>query len=128
MSPGAKRYTRDMVAAYALYAVVLFATRHALKSFEPPLWGAVALSLAPALSVILVARAILRFSRSWDELQTRIVMEAALIAACVVGFGSFAWGFLEGDVGAPRLPTVWIMPALFAVYGLAAVFVARKYR
>lgn len=128
MTPAAKRYVRDLSFALAVYAIFLFGTRFALRAFEPPVGIAVILSLAPALGVVLMARAILIFSRSWDELQTRIVMEATVASASLVGFGSFAWGFLEGDVGAPRLPTIWIMPALFAVYGVAAFIVSRKYR
>ena len=74
-------------------------------------------------------RAYLTVLGKMDELQRRIQSEAILIAAGVVGFGSFAYGFLEGAKVLPSIPgaLLWILPAMIAVWGLALPYVSRRY-
>jgi len=51
-----------------------------------------------------------------------------VISATVVGLTSFAYGLLESYADVPSIPMVWIMPALFGVYGLAQCFVIWRYK
>lgn len=128
MSRPVLRYRRDLAIGFVLYAIALFASNLIADHVAMPRPLLIILALSPMLPVILVFRAIFVFAASWDELQRRIALEALLSATLVVGSGSFAWGFIEGIEGMPRLPAIWIMPSLFAAYGIALFFVARRYR
>jgi len=126
---GAPRiYRRDFGLAMALYAVAVIGAPTIIRHFglERPL--DVIVALLPVLPVLLALRAIITFSRSWDELQRRIASEAMLVSGLVVGMGSFAWGFIETLPGLPHLPAIWILPSILAIYGLARTVIARRYR
>jgi len=86
----------------------------------------------PLLPVVLVIRAIVRVIRDQDELERRIDLEAIAIAAMSTGFGHFSFGFLlNADIGleiAPAFMAIWVMPCLFASYGMAKLLVVRRYR
>jgi hypothetical protein len=129
-SPAAfKQYRRDFLIATVLYTVVLFASVSVLQRMELPKWAVVLVALAPVAPVALMLRAYLTVLGKMDELQRRIQSEAILIAAGVVGFGSFAYGFLEGANVLPSIPgaLLWILPAMIAVWGVALPYVSRRY-
>lgn len=123
-----RRYLRDLAVALLIYMLLLFGSRYALTIWQGPLPVRVVLSLSPVLGFTLMIRAMYIFIDTWDELKRRFVMEASVITIMTVAFGTIAWGFLEGDVGAPRLPTIWIMPILFAVFGISLFIVKRRYQ
>lgn len=58
--------------------------------------------------------ALVVFSRSWDELQRRILLESFLIAGWGVALASFGWGWLSIGAGVPALHAIWILSALLA--------------
>jgi hypothetical protein len=124
-----KQYRREFLIATGLYAAVLFASVSVLQRMELPKWAVVFVALAPVVPVVLMLRAYLTVLGKMDELQRRIQSEAILIAAGVVGFGSFAYGFLEGAKVLPSIPgaLLWILPAMIAVWGLALPYVSRRY-
>ncbi|MCK0070122.1 MULTISPECIES: hypothetical protein [Kordiimonas] len=126
MTTPAKKYMKSMVLAFSAYAFILIGVNIALKQIEFPQWQQIILALLPMFPVFLVLRAALEFSRSWDELQRKKAMEATLISFLLVGFSTFAYGFLEG-IGFPKLPIIWVMPMMMGVQGLAQAYVARKY-
>ena len=68
------------------------------------------------------------FVRSMDEFHRRVISEATLIAAIVVGLGTFTYGFIQGALDWPDIPTIWIMPSLIAVQGVATFIVRRWYQ
>lgn len=127
MRPPEKRYLKETILAFTVYGVAVFGTDALLANgnLSPP--EGAALALAPMLPVLLFGKAVLTFYRTLDELQRKVVAEAVVAAACVVGFGSFAWGWLELRLTVPVLPTVWVMPALLAVFGIALPIVSRRY-
>lgn len=127
MTPAAKTYLRDFGLAILLYGLAILGVNLVAEAIEMPRAALIALALLPVLPALLALRAVLVFSRSWDELQRRKTLEATLVSFLVVGFGSFAWGFAEGVPGIPRLPAIWILPALIGVQGLAQIFVAKRY-
>lgn len=129
MNDAAKAYFRNMVLAFTTYGMILYGVNHYLtgSGADEPQWLQAMLALLPMLPVVLVLKSVLVFSRSWDEFQRKKAMESVLIAFFVVGFGTFAYGFLEG-VGFPRLDIIWVMPMLIAVQGLALGFVAWRYQ
>lgn len=129
MTSPAKHYKRSLLVAFTTYAAALFGVNYYLSGAGAhlPQWQMALFALIPMAPIYLFARAVYIFSRSWDELQHRKAMDAVLIAFITVGFGTFAYGFLEG-VGFPKLETIWILPMLLAVQGIAQIFVAVKYQ
>lgn len=127
MRPPERRYLKETILAFTLYGVTVFATDALLANVNLSPAEGTALALAPMLPMLLFGKAMLRFYRTLDELQRKVVADAVVASACIVGFGSFAWGWLELRMGVPALPTVWVTPALFAVFGIALPVVSRRY-
>lgn len=127
MNTAAKKYAKDLIIAFSVYAAVLFSVNTFISGAELPQWQQALLVLLPMIPVLMFARAVFVFSRAWDELQYRKAMDATLVAFVLVGFGTFAYGFLEG-VGFPKLNIIWVLPLLLGVQGVAQIFVARKYQ
>lgn len=88
----------------------------------------VAIALLPILPALYILFLIVKGYRRQDELQQRIVGEALTYSFCVVGFGSFAYGFLEEGLNYPHLPTIYIFPLLIMVYGAARFLIQRRYQ
>jgi hypothetical protein len=123
-----RRYTRDMGVAAALYTAFVLGGGFAIDGLELPRWAVIALAVAPLFPALLMLRAYLIFLNQIDEFQRRIQTDAMLCSAAVVGFGSFAYGFLESWAGFPDLPLVWILPALIAVWSFAAAVLRMRYK
>lgn len=126
MKPAAKKYKWDTIISFSLYAVILFSVNSYINTSNAGGVLAAGLALLPIAPILYFARALIEFSRSWDELQRQIAFEATVVALFIVGIGSFTYGFLEG-VGFPALDTIWIMPMLIAVQGIAMFLVRGKY-
>jgi hypothetical protein len=126
----AREYMRDMGLAGAAYVGFVFATVYTIRHFDPPQWAAIMLALLPVAPVLFMVRAYLRFVRRLDEFQRRVQSESILIAAGVVGFGSLTYGFLQSFAGFPVIedPLMWVFPALCVVWGVAQIFVRRRYQ
>lgn len=127
MRPAEKRYLKRTLLAFGLYGAVIYATDSLLVNGNLSPAEATAFALAPMLPVLLFVKAMLGFYRTLDELQRKVVADAIVAATCVVGFSSLAWGWLEIRMAVPMLPTIWVMPALFAVFGIALPVVSRRY-
>lgn len=125
---GARRYRREMAIASALYVGAVLGSAFVIRNVEVPRWAIVVLSVLPIAPALLGLRAYLTFWRSMDEFQQRLQSEAITIAAAVVAFSSFAYGFLEEWADFPHLPLIWVLPAFCAVFGVAAAFVSRRYK
>jgi len=126
VKPAVKNYTRNLLLAIASYGFMLFGINSYLANNDVPQWAQAILALLPMLPVLVVLKTVVVFSRSWDELQRKQATEAMLISFFVTGFGTFAYGFLEG-VGFPPLETIWVMPIMMGCYGAAQMFVVRRY-
>ena len=129
MMTAVKIYTRDMLMGFAAYGLVLFGVNSYLSGAGADLsqWLQAGLALLPMIPVLLVIRAVIIFARSWDELQRKKAMESVLVAFFLVGFGTFAYGFLEG-VGFPKMDIIWVMPLLIAAQSIALSIVSWTYR
>jgi hypothetical protein len=125
-----KEYARDMLIASLAYAGVLVASVFAVRRLEPPQWLAVVLALASAAPGLLMIRAYIRRFNRIDEFQRRVEMEAMLIAAAIVGFSSFTYGFIESFAHLAPMEgaLIWVFPALWFVFGIAQIFVRRRYQ
>ena len=128
MTAAAKRYLRWFLFWMMLYSVAVlgsFAVHERLELADPV---RLALALSPVLPALMALREFVILFRSLDEVQARIQSEAILIAAGVVGFTTFAWGFVELWMDWPRLPVILVLPALTAVWGVTLPFVSRRYQ
>jgi hypothetical protein len=123
-----RRYMGNMAVACVLYTIFVFAGAYATRIEGVPHWGLVLAALAPLLPALLMLRAYAIFLNGIDEFQRRVQTDAMLISAGVVGFGSFAYGFLEEWAGFPHLPLLWVFPALIGIWGLAACVLRLRYK
>lgn len=85
------------------------------------------LELLPAIPLFLALWAILRQYKRFDEFYQRIHSEAFALGALILGTGVMAWGFAE-NAGFPELSTIWIAPALIALWGICLPIVMRRYK
>ncbi|MEO7051432.1 MAG: hypothetical protein ABI128_07180 [Rhodanobacter sp.] len=123
-----RRYVRELFPAMAAYVLLLFVSLLLLKQMHAvPL--KIVIVLLPVLPVVFVVRAMVRVVLASDELERRLQLEAISIASMSVGLLSFAAAFLQG---AGLLPIenglMWVLPALFATYGMANWWVRRRFR
>jgi hypothetical protein len=128
MKAAGRRYARQMLTAAVIYSAFVFAGAYGVGHMELPRWAVIAASLAPLFPALLMLRAYATFLNRIDEFQRRIQTDAILIAAAIVGFGSFAYGFLEEWANFPHLPLIWVFPALIFFWGLAACIVRLRYK
>ena len=122
-----KRWAIDVAVAFAAYSVLVIGAPLVVEQDWPAVVRGV-LALAPMVPILYFVRALVAFYRSRDELQRRKMAEAAIVSVLVVGLSTFAWGWLELADLLPPLHSVWTLPALLAVYGIASFFVERRYR
>ena len=124
-----RRYLHEFLPAMAAYVVILLLSIWALKHAEATALR-VLLTLAPVVPVALAGRAIVRFVRDSDELQRRIMLEGAALAALVLTMGSFSLGLLVSAGLLPMradLALIMILPAYSGLYGLFAGLASRRY-
>lgn len=125
-----RRYIREFFPAMAAYVLLLFVSLVLLKHVHAvPVPLKVVIVLLPVLPVVFVVRAMVRLILASDELERRLQLEAISIASMSVGLLSFAAAFLRG---AGLLPIdnalMWVLPAMFAGYGMANWWVRRRFR
>ena len=126
-----KRYLREFIPAMTGYTVLIVVSGFlAPKTENLPL--RIVLAILPLLPVLLAIRAMVRVLRDQDELERRIDLESFAIAAMATGFGFFSFGLLLlADVGwqvRPGAVAIWVMPCLFASFGIAKLLVSLRYR
>lgn len=125
-----RRFMRAFFPAMAAYLIVLPASIVLLQRFAmaPPLKALVV--LLPVLPLLLVVRAMVIQLRGLDELQQRIQLQAMGITCGVVGTVTFALGFLQGAdlIAVHAGDLLWVLPGMFAVWGVSAAFISRGYR
>ena len=128
--PAGRRYLRALWPIMIGYSLTLFVSltlvRRGIESV--PLRALVA--VLPALPIVLLMRAALRYLREIDELQRRIETESIGIASLLVSVLYFAGGLLQKadvlhfDAAAVM---IWVFPLLCLVYGIAKLILARRY-
>lgn len=124
---GARRYRREVAISGVIYIALVFGGAFAISNLDLPRWAVIVLSLAPVAPALMMLRAYIAFTRSMDEFQRRLQSEALLVASAIVVFGSFAYGFLEEWADFPHVSLLWVFPAFCAAWGLASLFVRRRY-
>ncbi|KAA5804602.1 hypothetical protein F1654_00915 [Alkalicaulis satelles] len=128
MTPAAKRYSMRFIALMMIYSLAVVGVTYFLRQLDPSGPVRVMLALAPVLPALLALREFIIFWRAMDEVQARIHAESLLIAAGVVSFASFSWGFLESWADAPAISVIYVLPAMALVWGVAVIFVSRRFK
>jgi hypothetical protein len=126
MSFTSRRYLVEFGTAMAAYVVVLLACAWVLNTYPDGRWR-YAVAALPVLPVIGVLWAVQRAVARMDELQRRMQLEGAAFAAVGTGVLTFTYGFLEG-VGLPHLSYVWVLPLMFALWGVGSALAGRRFR
>src|SRR5918993_3870794 len=120
------RYHREMWPAMAAYVLTVLAWKRTLHLFEAT-WLRVLFALLPALCVLAVMRAFVRYVRASDELQRRIELEAGAIAGLLVSAAYLAAGFLQSAqlIAIPgKVAMLWVFPLLCFTYAITKVVIA----
>ncbi len=124
-----RRYMREFVPAMAGYIAVMLVWKRMLGALEMPLLR-VLIALLPALLLVWIMRAFVRYVRDCDELQRRIELESGAAAALLMSAAYMTLGFLQTaeliDIPS-KLAMLWVFPSLCFSYGVAKVFIARRY-
>jgi len=125
----ARRYQRDVGIAMSLYVGIMLFWKHLLDRIDAT-WLRVLVALAPALLICWVLRAFVIYVRDSDEMQRRIELESVAIAAMLMSAIYLAAGFLQSAdlIAVPaKVAMLWVFPSLCLLYGVAKVFVSRRY-
>lgn len=128
--PAGRRYLRALWPIMIGYSLSLFASIWLIKRgiVSVPLRALVA--VLPALPIVLLMRAALRYLREIDELQRRIETEAIGAASLLLSVLYFAGGLLQRakviDLDA-AVAMIWVFPLLCAFYGIAKMILTRRY-
>lgn len=124
-----RRYYREFVPAMAGYIAVMLVWKKLLNWVDLPALR-VLVALLPALLIVWIMRAFVRYVSATDELQRRIELESGAVAGLVVSAVYMAAGFLQTanliDVPS-KVAMLWVFPMLCFTYGISKVFVARRY-
>ncbi len=121
-----RKYNRDFIAATAVYAGVLLATRLLAKRYDASGLLLVILAGLPIVPAVGATLVYMRHYKTMDELQKRIQVEAFAAGALFVGLATFSLGFVE-DVAAPRISLIWVLPAMIASWGFIACLLRYRY-
>ena len=122
-----KRYYKEFTLSMGAYVFILIVSSTLLENVEIPKAAQVPIALAPIIPIIFVIVAILRALRDSDELAQKIQLNSVVFSAITTGLITFSYGFLE-NVGFPHFPTIWILPIMFALWGLSLGYFNRRYQ
>jgi hypothetical protein len=125
-----KRYLREFLPATFAYSVLIIAYGFLARSVDSVFLRSV-LVVLPLAPMVLMIRAMVRVIRDQDELERRIDLEAIAIASMLTGFGFFTFGMLLGasdwQGAQANVVAIWVLPCLFFSFGLAKIWVSRRY-
>ena len=121
-----RKYFFELFGAFTVYTVVLVATVGRVGGMEPGLMKMV-FALAPVIPLILVFWAIMRAYYRSDEMHKRIIKEAFAMGAIIFCWLLIILGFAENG-GLPKIPMIFLAPALIGFWGLCTPIVLRRYK
>ena len=128
--PAGKRYLRALWPILVGYSISVFLSVWLIKRGIESLPLRAVVAVLPALALLLMMRAALRYLRELDELQRRIETEAIGIASLLVSLAYFAGGLLQKakvvDIDSAAA-MIWVFPLLCAIYGIAKMVLTRRY-
>jgi len=126
VKPHLKKYILSMTAGFVVYAIGICAAHHFYA--KPSLHGYWPIFLFPIIPVIYIVAAIIRFvSEGLDELQRKIVIEAAAFSGIATGFTCISYLFVQ-NAGAPAFHAEWGFYMMWIYYGIGAFISAWRYK
>ena len=121
-----KRYTIELAASLAGYAVLLVGSIRLLQHAAPPAPWRDLIALAPMIACAATCWVVLRQLRRIDELQRRIQLEALAFSFAGTAMLTFSYGFLEG-LDYPRLTMFWVWPVMAVLWVVGLLIARRRY-
>lgn len=123
-----RRYRIEFLSAMAAYTLVMLFVWPRVRGLESLPLRALG-ALAPMVPLLAAVRAIVRRVLAGDELELRVHLVAASIAACAVGVATMAAGFLAAAqaLEVPGSALVFVFPGLVVTWGLALAWARRRY-
>ena len=128
--PAGKRYIRTLWPIMVFYSLALFASIWVIRQGVASIPLRAVIAVTPALAILMLMWAALRYLREIDELQRRIETEAIGIASMLVSVLYFAGGLLDKAKVLhfdAAMAMIWVFPLLMLCYGAAKFFVTKRY-
>jgi len=123
-----RKYLFRFISGMAGYAILLSLIFILVDNREiEPSWLVILLAFLPLAPFLNAMSAVIHNVRSQDELHHRINLEAVLITTLITGGLTLSYGLLETAELVPHMPTVIIAPFMIFVWGIANIFVSRRY-
>jgi hypothetical protein len=123
------RYTAELTAWIALYAILLFGSLAVIdKNLVNWLALRVVIGLSPMIAGFGILTLIMREYRRRDELQQRIVAEGIMFAFGATAILTFSYGFLQRTVGAPDISYFWVWAILGATWFVGSLIARQHYK
>jgi hypothetical protein len=122
-----RRYSIQMLAAFAVYAILLVGGIMAVQRLH--LHGNVryVLLLIPLVPVFAMVPAVLQYFRDSDEFDRQLTTESLAIAAGVTAVYAVTCGFLE-LAGMPKISAWYTWTVVMGTWALTRVFLRWRYR
>jgi hypothetical protein len=108
------RYYVELLVAALVYIVLSIACVRLIPTIQDPVQRTLA-GLAPAIGIVLILIAIVRWVRRADEFQRARLIESFAVVAAATGLWTWSYGFLE-VAGFPRLSMFWVWGVMTAVW------------
>ncbi len=121
-----RTYYKEFGAAMVGYVLLLLGTAFIAGRGVAPEWRAV-LAVLPAVPILFVIRAFVRFLRGTDELQRRIQLESLAVAFGGGAFLAVAGGLLE-SAGVLHINPFWLYGAMMTLWVVALAVTSRRFR
>jgi hypothetical protein len=126
VKPHFKKYVLRMTVGFSTYAAAICAAHYFYTKQSPH--GYWLIFLFPIIPVIYIVAAIIRFvSEGLDELQKKIVIEAAAFSGIATGFTCISYLFVQ-NAGAPAFHAEWAFYMMWIYYGIGVFISARRYK
>lgn len=122
----AGRYTRELILAITLYALLLVGAIWFINGNPTSPWR-IPVVLLPMLPALFIPIVIVRQLRRMDELQRQIQLEALAFAFAGSAVLTFGYGFLE-LVGAPAMGGFVVWPLMAALWVIGIGIASRRFR
>lgn len=119
-----KSYVLRMMIGFAAYTLGIWGANYFNPGLSRRYWAI----LFPVIPIIYIAATIIRYvSEGLDELQRKIVTEAAAFSGLATGFTCFSYLFLR-NMGAPEFHAEWAFYMMWGYYGVGALLAKVRYR
>ena len=83
-------------------------------------------ALLPAMPLVPGLALFIALAARMDELRRRLTVTAFAVSAAIVGIAVYGWSLLVW-VGAPAVPTVWVLPAELLLWGALMLALRVRY-